>query len=75
LASLPELSGFELEQLDSNSLAVTIDKNQDINAVFSMLDQQGVLIKSMRNKTNRLEQLFVSLLQNSSTRSLTEEEV
>jgi ABC-2 type transport system ATP-binding protein len=75
LASLPELSGFELEQLDSNSLAVTIDKNQDINALFSMLNQQGVLIKSMRNKTNRLEQLFVSLLQNSSTRSLTEEEV
>ena len=71
LAGLPELEGFELEQLDSHSLAVTIDKNQDINAVFSMLDQQGVLIKSMRNKTNRLEQLFVSLLQNSSTRSVT----
>jgi ABC-2 type transport system ATP-binding protein len=69
LESVPELNGFQLEKIDTHCLEVTLDKNQNINDVFALLDQQGVKIKSMRNKTNRLEQLFVSLLQNSSTRS------
>jgi ABC-2 type transport system ATP-binding protein len=68
LSSTPELNGFAVEQLDATTLEVTLDKSQDINDVFKLLDEQGINIKSMRNKTNRLEQLFVSLLQQSKTR-------
>ncbi|MGA0807074.1 MAG: ABC transporter ATP-binding protein, partial [Pseudohongiellaceae bacterium] len=34
-----------------------------LNEVFTQLTAQGIRVKSMRNKSNRLEQLFVSLLQ------------
>ncbi|MAM70820.1 MAG: ABC transporter [Gammaproteobacteria bacterium] len=74
LQGLPTLDGFDLVQIDNHSLEVTLDKNQDINEVFKLLDQQDIKIKSMRNKTNRLEQLFVSLLQNSANRAATTQE-
>ena len=68
LTVIPQLDAFAVEQIDEHSFEITLDKSQDINAVFSLLDDQGVKIKSMRNKTNRLEQLFVSLLQQSKKR-------
>tara|TARA_R110002110_G_scaffold89303_3_gene232788 strand:+ start:4765 stop:5715 length:951 start_codon:yes stop_codon:yes gene_type:complete len=74
LQGLPTLDGFDLVQIDNHSLEVTLDKNQDINEVFKLLDQQDIKIKSMRNKTNRLEQLFVSLLQNSANRAAATQE-
>ncbi len=69
LLTTPQVNGFEIEQIDSHSFEVTLDKSQDVNEVFGLLDEQGIKIKSMRNKTNRLEQLFVSLLRKSSTRN------
>lgn len=50
--------------LDSHSFEVTMSTDRDINALFAALNEQGVLIKSMRNKTNRLEELFLSRLNN-----------
>ena len=76
LLTTPQLDDFEVELVDSHCFELTLDKSQDINEVFNLLDQQGVKIKSMRNKTNRLEQLFVSLLQQSKARqSQTEKKV
>lgn len=69
LLTKPQVNGFEIEQIDSNSFEVTLDKSQDVNEIFDLLDEQGIKIKSMRNKTNRLEQLFVSLLRKSNSRS------
>jgi ABC-2 type transport system ATP-binding protein len=69
LTQEPELTGYAVEQIDAHSMEVTLGKNQDINEVFTLLDEQGIKIKSMRNKTNRLEQLFVSLLQQSGERN------
>jgi len=69
LLNTPQVNGFEIQQIDSNSFEVTLDKSQDIKEVFGLLDEQGIKIKSMRNKTNRLEQLFVSLLRKSNTRN------
>lgn len=65
LHKTPQLNGYKVEQIDSGCIEVTLDKSQDINEVFSLLDEQGIKIKSMRNKTNRLEQLFVALVQQS----------
>jgi len=50
--------------IDSHSFEVTMSTDRDINALFTILNQQNVLIKSMRNKTNRLEELFLSSLGN-----------
>lgn len=48
--------------LDSHSFEVNMSTSRDINEVFSALSNQQVLVKSMRNKTNRLEELFLSSL-------------
>jgi ABC-2 type transport system ATP-binding protein len=54
--------GFPCEIVDSHTLEVVVDRDQDINALFAALTQQGIAVSSMRNKANRLEEMFVSLL-------------
>ncbi len=56
------LAEFPFEIKDDHTLEVVVDKAQDINSLFAALSAQGVEISSMRNKANRLEELFVSLL-------------
>ena len=60
----PELQfeNVSVRKIDENSLEVTVSHGKNINEVFSALDERGVNISSMRNKTNRLEQLFISRL-------------
>ena len=58
------LEGYSLRQLDNNSLEVDVVKAQGLNGVFSALTAQGIQVLSMRNKANRLEELFVSLVEN-----------
>lgn len=48
--------------VDEHSLEVSVPAQVSINSVFDQLGQQGVQVRSMRNKTNRLEQLFLSRL-------------
>tara|TARA_R110000772_G_scaffold170081_2_gene281981 strand:+ start:1928 stop:2878 length:951 start_codon:yes stop_codon:yes gene_type:complete len=69
IQNVPQLNGYKVELIDTSCIEVTLDKSQDINEVFSLLDEQGIKIKSMRNKTNRLEQLFVALVQQSNGRN------
>jgi ABC-2 type transport system ATP-binding protein len=57
-----ELPKTNLRKIDGHSFELTVNGEQMINEVFSELDQQGVKISSMRNKTNRLEQLFLARL-------------
>ena len=56
------LPGFVTRRLDDQSFEVDVEKNQGLNAVFSALAQQDITVLSMRNKANRLEELFVSLI-------------
>ncbi|WP_299019061.1 ABC transporter ATP-binding protein [uncultured Photobacterium sp.] len=58
----PELSGIEWKLPDNHTLEVSISKGESLNEVFSQLTQQGIEVKSMRNKANRLEELFVTLV-------------
>ena len=53
-----------IHRIDAHSLEVKVPNGQLINEVFKELDKQGLEISSMRNKTNRLEQLFLSRLRN-----------
>lgn len=60
---LPKLEGFQYRLLDTSTLEVEVMREQGLNSVFSQLSAQGVQVLSMRNKANRLEELFVGLVQ------------
>lgn len=62
LERFPELPGYVGRLLDSHSLEVEVEKTQSLNELFAGLSAQGVHVVSMRNKANRLEELFVSLV-------------
>jgi len=56
------IDGFKLNTLaDGHSIEVEVSKGQSINDIFAALNQQGLQVQSMRNKSNRLEELFVKL--------------
>ena len=57
------LAGFVTRQLDPQTVEVDVEKNHGINAVFTELNHLGIQVLSMRNKANRLEELFVSLVE------------
>lgn len=59
---LPELDGYQLRQIDARTLEVDVEKSRGLNPLFQQLSAQGVFVSSMRNKANRLEELFVSLV-------------
>jgi len=59
----PVLTGFPVTLMDKNTLEVEVEKNCNINHLFTALDAQGIAVSSLRSKTNRLEQLFVNLVQ------------
>ncbi|MBI5447443.1 MAG: ABC transporter ATP-binding protein [Gammaproteobacteria bacterium] len=61
----PILPGFNITLLDQNTLDVEIDVTQNINDLFQKLSEHTILVKSMRNKTNRLEELFLKLTNSS----------
>ncbi|MBP7547994.1 MAG: ABC transporter ATP-binding protein [Corallincola sp.] len=58
------IDGFVSRRLDGHTLEVDVAKAQGINPVFSQLTAQGVQVLSLRNKANRLEELFVKLVEN-----------
>lgn len=63
---LPEdlsLPGFVARRIDAHSMEVEVEKGQHINQVFAALDEQGIHVSSMRNRANRLEEMFVSLVE------------
>ena len=63
---LPEvvtIEGFTVHRLDTHTLEVEVEQGQRINDVFTALDAQAIEISSMRNKSNRLEEMFVNLVE------------
>ena len=64
-APLPEglaVDGFITRRLDEQCLEVEVERGQTLNAVFAALQGAGVQVVSMRNRSNRLEEMFVTLL-------------
>ena len=59
------IENFVVNRVDDNSLEIDVDKGQDLTEVFVALKAQGVVVTSMRNRANRLEQMFVNLLEQS----------
>ena len=59
---LPKLEGYQYRLMDTSTLEVEVLREQGINSVFNQLTAQGIQVLSMRNKANRLEELFVTLV-------------
>ena len=59
----PVIDGISVKLVDERTLEVAIAKAQSINQVFVALNNQAIDVLSMRNKTNRLEELFVSMVE------------
>ncbi|WP_413527495.1 ABC transporter ATP-binding protein [Marinilactibacillus psychrotolerans] len=57
----PEIKGYTSYFEDEQTLAVEIERNQGVNQLFEQLTQQGIKVLSMRNKSNRLEELFLKI--------------
>mgnify|MGYP001068813143 CR=1 FL=1 len=64
----PTLDGYPTRLVDDHTLEVQVEKSQGINDLFAQLGAQGIEVLSLRNKTNRLEELFVSLVEKNLTR-------
>lgn len=57
----PEITGYTSYLEDENTLAVEVERNQGINEIFEQLSKKGIKVLSMRNKSNRLEELFLKI--------------
>jgi ABC-2 type transport system ATP-binding protein len=59
-----ELPGFSIQRLDSTTLEVSVTRERGLNPLFQLLNERGIEVLSLRNKQNRLEQLFIDLVKN-----------
>jgi len=57
-----DLSPFDIHIIDENTLEISIHEKTQFNHLFQLLTDEGLQVISMRNKTNRLEQLFMCLV-------------
>jgi len=62
LAEPPEIAGFRTTLADDRTLEVEVSKGQTLNDIFAQLTAKGIRVNSMRNKVNRLEELFIRLV-------------
>ena len=62
LESPPAITNFKIALEDPMTLNVEIKKDQSINHLFDQLTQLGIKVLSMRNKSNRLEEMFIEMV-------------
>ena len=62
LNNLPSIAGYTMTLSDPSTLVVAIEKDKSINVFFSELSKLGISVKSMRNESNRLEELFMEIV-------------
>jgi len=62
LSQAPVVEGIELTLRDELTLVASLPKRKTLNTLFSSLDSAGVQVVSMRNKANRLEELFLRMV-------------
>ncbi len=65
IAKCPQLENYKLSVSDETTMEVEVEKGQSLNALFHALSAENIDVVSMRNKVNRLEELFVSLVNQS----------
>src|SRR6185437_4913694 len=60
--AIPDLPDYNYRMIDNTMLEIELARHQSLNDLFKLFTQQNLLVTSMRNKTNRLEELFVRLI-------------
>lgn len=61
------IEAFDVNIVDQHCFEVQIEKGQTLNSVFAILSKKNISIISMRNKANRLEEMFISMIAQSAT--------
>ena len=59
----PVLDGFETDLIEECELEVALDAKDDLNKLFDVLNRENIHVLSLRNKANRLEELFMGLVE------------
>ncbi len=62
ISDIPHIDGYEFEHIEAKTLGVSVPKNKSLNPLFSALTEKNIEVLSLKNKTNRLEQLFMELV-------------
>jgi ABC-2 type transport system ATP-binding protein len=69
ITQLPELSDFPAKLLDATTIETELHQDQNLTNLFAQLTRQQITVTSLRNKTNRLEELFVRLIHENKAKS------
>lgn len=72
--AIPQIPGYLLRQLDATTLEADVARDQGVNRLFGGLARVGIEVMSLRNKRNRLEELFVRMIHNGATAPDSDEE-
>ena len=67
LSVAPQIEGMDFHLRDQYTLEASLPKQKSLNTLFSSLDDAGIRVRSMRNKSNRLEELFLRLVEKGTT--------
>jgi ABC-2 type transport system ATP-binding protein len=62
ISDCPRVEGMDIVMTDNRTLEASLPKQKSLNNLFAELDRQGMHVLSMRNKANRLEELFMRLV-------------
>lgn len=62
IATLPTIDHYPLRRIDSTTLEVDVDRNRGLNPLFAALLAHSIGVTSLRNKANRLEELFIKIV-------------
>jgi ABC-2 type transport system ATP-binding protein len=65
IGSCPSVEGIDITLVDDRTLEASLPKQKSLNNLFSELEREGIHVLSMRNKANRLEELFMRLVDRS----------
>ena len=66
MKEVPRLDNYEMLLREDNDLEVAIEPSHNLNDLFRQLNERNITVVSMRNKTNRLEELFMGLIEKKS---------
>ena len=69
VTTMPDLDGFTTTLIDPSTIEVEVLRDRNLNELFDLLSRQNINVCSMRNKSNRLEELFLDLLSNNGNKN------
>ena len=70
IETLPIIHGYSLKRISSTVIEVGVPKDNNLNELFAQLSAASIQVISMKNKSNRLEQLFVDLIENKTQKEI-----